>query len=360
MIGPNLRDLGWSDFFADGFHVFAGRGLIPGRVVVQHRGVYQVCFVEGEFAAEVPGRFRHEARGASDFPAVGDWVAAQIFPEEGKAMIHAVLARRTKFSRTAPGDAGEEQVLAANIDDVFVVESLAGAVNLRRMERFLTLAWESGARPTILLTKADLCNDVTRAVAEAETVAAGAAVLAVSNITGQGLDAVREQIPRGRTATLFGPSGVGKSTLINQLCGEELQFVQPVRERDQKGRHTTSHRELITLPNGGLIIDTPGLRELQLWDGAQGLEEGFSDIELSGQHCRFSDCQHNAEPGCAVLEAVQRGELDPGRLESYRKLKRELAWFQRRHDARAQAEERRRIKGATRALRNRVHQKRKS
>jgi ribosome biogenesis GTPase / thiamine phosphate phosphatase len=246
----NLADLGWSDFFADFFRPLEPRGLTVGRIVAQHRGVCRAVFTQGEMPAEVSGRFRHAARQASEFPVIGDWVAAQIISSEGKAVIQELLPRRTKFSRTAPGDAGGEQVLAANIDDVFVVEALSAPLNLRRLERFLTLAWESGAQPAVVLTKSDLCGDIRGAVAQAEAVAAGATVYAVSSVNGRGLARVSKLVKKGRTAALLGPSGVGKSTLINQLCTEDVQFVQPVRESDHKGRHTTTEREIISLPNG--------------------------------------------------------------------------------------------------------------
>jgi ribosome biogenesis GTPase len=346
----DLKQYGWSDFFADGFRPWAESGLEPARVVIEHRGGYQVYSSRGELAAEVAGRFRHEALAAADFPAVGDWVAVQPYPDEGKAIIRAVLPRRTKFSRAAAGEDGEEQVLAANIDDVFLVAGLGGEVNLRRIERYLTLAWESAAEPVVVLTKTDLCADVEDAVRTVRTVAGSVPVVAVSSVTGAGMVEFQSFLAAGRTAALLGPSGVGKSTLINYWCGEEVLDVQPVRE-DQKGRHTTTHRQLICLPSGGCVIDTPGMRELQLWEGAQGIEEVFADIDTLAADCRFTDCQHEAEPGCAVRAAVETGTLDPGRLESHRKLKRELRHFERKHDKRAQAEQRRAIKTVMRSVR---------
>ena len=352
----NLRELGWSDFFEQAFAPFANDGLSAARVGVQHRGAYQVCSEHGELAAEVSGRFRHDAAMPSDFPVVGDWVAMELHPDEGEAVIQAVLPRRTKFSRTAAGDASEEQVMAANIDEVFIVAALGDELNLRRVERYLTLAWESGANPAIVLTKADLCGDVAAAVERAQAVAGGVPVLAISSVSGEGVATLRSLLRAGRTAVLLGPSGVGKSTLTNYLCGEELQDVQPVRDSDHKGRHTTTRRELILLASGGCIIDTPGLRELQMWDGEAGLGEAFADIAELAAACRFSDCRHENEPGCAVLEAVESGFLDVARLESHRKLQRELAYFERRHDARAQSEQRRQWKSIARSLRaNKKH-----
>lgn len=347
----NLSELGWNDSFEQAFAPFAKDGLSAARVAVQHRGAYQVCSEHGELAAEISGRFRHDTALPSDFPVVGDWVAIEVQLNEGKGVIHAVLPRRTKFSRTAAGDATEEQVLAANIDDVFIVEVLGDELNLRRIERYLTLAWESGAHPAIVLTKADLCSNAVSAVERARSVAGDVPVLAISSVSGEGMAALRSLLRAGRTAVLLGPSGVGKSTLTNHLCGEEAQDIQPVRDSDHKGRHTTTRRELIPLPSGGCIIDTPGLRELQLWDGETGLGEAFADIAELAAACRFSDCRHENEPGCAVLEAVESGLLDAARLESHRKLQRELAYFERRHDARAQSEQRRQWKSIARSLR---------
>jgi ribosome biogenesis GTPase len=284
---------------------------------------------------------------------VGDWVAIETRAGERKATIQAVLPRQTKFSRTAAGDVTEEQFLATNIDDVFIVAALTVDRNARRIERYLTLAWESGAQPSILLTKADLCPDVAAAVAEACGIAGGVPVFALSSLTGAGFESFRAGLAAGRTAVLLGPSGVGKSTLINYLAGAEHQEVQPVREEDQRGRHTTTRRELIRLPEGGLIIDTPGLRELQLWESHEGLGAAFADIEGLAAGCRFADCQHENEPACAVLAALASGQLDAARLESHRKLRREQAYFDRRHDAHAQATERRRWKSISKSLRAR-------
>jgi ribosome biogenesis GTPase len=339
----DLTALGWDDVLAEQFEPHAQAGLIPGRVAVQHRGAYDVLTEEGELRCDVAGRLYEEAASPADLPAVGDWVAVAARPDEHAGTVQAVLPRRTKFSRKTAWQASEEQVLAANVDVVLIVSSLNEELNLRRLERYLTLAWESGARPVLVLTKADLSDDVPTRVAGVESVAFGAPVHAISSLTGDGLDEVRAYLRPGVTAALLGSSGVGKSTLVNTLAGQELLVTREIRA-DGKGRHTTARRELVQLPGGGLVIDTPGMREVQLWIAEEGLEEAFEDVtELFGQ-CRFSDCGHQSEPGCAVKEALANGTLAPERWESYLKLQRELARLERRLDRRAAAEERKRWK----------------
>lgn len=346
----NQVELGWSDFFEEAFRPHAARGLTAGRVAAQFRGGYAVLTQDGEFLADVSGRFRHQAENPADFPAVGDWVAFAPTVGGGRSIIHARLPRRTAFSRSIAGEATVEQVLAANIDTAFIVEPLSSEPNLRRLERFLTLAREGGATPAIVLTKVDLCAAPEAALMAAQQVAGGVQVSTVCGLTGEGLEALRPHLKTGRTAVLLGRSGAGKSTLINALCEEDLQVVIPVREDDHKGRHTTTHRELFQLPDGGLIIDTPGLREAQLWDASLGVGETFSDIETLAMTCRFTNCRHAAEPGCAVQAALAAGTLDPTRLASFQKLRSESATFERRRDVRAQADEGRRAKGLSREL----------
>ena len=318
-------------------------GLIPGRVAVQHRGAYDVLTELGELRCDVAGRLYDESSSPADLPAVGDWVAVAARPDEQGGTVQAVLPRRTKFSRKTAWQAAEEQVLAANVDVVLIVTSLNEDLNLRRLERYLTLAWESGARPVFVLTKADLAADVDAAVQEVESIAFGVPVVALSNVTGDGLDALRSHLGPGVTAALLGSSGVGKSTLVNTLLGEELLETREIRD-DGKGRHTTTRRELVQLPGGALVIDTPGMREIQLWVADEGLEEAFEDVtELFGR-CRFTDCAHESEPGCAVKAAIADGSLPAERWESYLKLQREMAHLERRLDKRAAAEERKRWK----------------
>jgi len=337
----DLTALGWDDTLAEEFEPHAQAGLIAGRVAVQHRGAYDVLTAEGELRCDVAGRLYDEAASPADLPAVGDWVAVAARPDEDAGTVQAVLPRRTKFSRKTAWQASEEQVLAANVDVVLIVSSLNEDMNLRRLERYLTLAWESGARPVLVLTKADLSDDVPAVVAAVESVAFGAPVHAISSVTGEGLDELRAHLRPGVTAALLGSSGVGKSTLVNTLAGEELLETREIRD-DGKGRHTTTRRELIQLPEGGLVIDTPGMREVQLWIADEGLEEAFSDVTELFEHCRFSDCAHESEPGCAVKEAIANGTLAPERWESYLKLQRELAHLERRLDKRVAAEERKR------------------
>jgi ribosome biogenesis GTPase len=346
----DLNALGWDESFAETFEPHARAGLVPGRVAVQHRGAYDVLTAEGELRCDVAGRLYDEAASPADLPAVGDWVAVAARPEEGAGTVQAVLPRRTKFSRKTAWQASEEQVLAANVDVALIVTSLNEDLSLRRLERYLTLAWESSASPVLVLTKADLADDVPAAVAAVESVAFGAPVIAVSNVTGEGLDELRVHLRPGVTAALLGSSGVGKSTLVNKLVGEELLETREIRD-DGKGRHTTTRRELIQLPGGALVIDTPGMREVQLWIADDGLEEAFSDVTELFEHCRFSDCAHSSEPGCAVKEALADGTLTPERWESYLKLERELAHLDRRLDKRAQAEERKRWKSLSSSAR---------
>ena len=333
-----LQDLGWTDGHTTDFDPYAAEGLVPARVAAQHRGAYVLFSELGELRAEAAGRLAHDATGIGDLPAVGDWVAIAARPDEGTARIEAVLPRRTKFSRKVALNASQEQVLAANVDAVFLVMSLNEDFNLRRLERYVTMAWESGARPVIVLTKTDLCPDSQLRVLEAESVAFGVPVLAISIVTGEGLELVRGQILPGRTVAMLGSSGVGKSTLVNTLAGEEVLATQPIREDDGEGRHTTTHRQLVLLPGGGLVLDTPGMRELQLWESSGGLSETFGDIEELALACRFSDCAHDTEPGCAIRAAIEDGTLEAGRWQSYLKLQRELEHLERRVDKRLASE----------------------
>ena len=316
-----LEALGWSQFFAEAFEPYEPEGLTPARVAVQERGVVVLFTTAGTV----------QARGHA---VAGDWVAFD--GERGE--IRAVLPRRTRFSRKEPW-LTEEQVVAANVDTAFLVTDCGRDFKPRRLERYLTATWDSGADPVIVLTKSDLADDVSETVAEAEAVAFGVPVHAVSSVTGDGLEALDPELVPGRTVVLLGSSGVGKSTLANRLLGQELLATGDLR-RDGRGRHTTTHRELVRLPGGALLLDTPGMRELQLWADESALEETFADIaELAGR-CRFSDCAHGSEPGCAVRGALADGTLPKVRWESYSKLQRELRALAVKQDARLRSESR--------------------
>lgn len=355
-----LQDLGWTPSHTTEFEHHAAAGLTPARVAAQHRGAYVLFSELGELRADTAGRLAHDAAGAGDLPAVGDWVAVATRPHEQAATIRHVFARRTKFSRKVALGASQEQVLAANVDAVFLLMSLNEDFNLRRLERYLTMAWESGAQPVVVLTKTDLDPDWHLRVLEVESIAFGLPVHPISNLTGAGLDLVRSHLAPGRTVALLGSSGVGKSTLVNTLAGEEVLATQSIREDDGEGRHTTTHRQLVLLPGGGLVLDTPGMRELQLWESSDGISETFADVEALAAQCRFSDCAHRTEPGCAVQAALENGALPFGRWAGYTKLQRELAHLERRLDKRLQSEERKRWAkvGAEGRARSRAKRKR--
>jgi ribosome biogenesis GTPase len=338
-----LAALGWTSELATAHGPHAGQGREPARVVAEDRGSYHVATPRGEMRAAVSGRFRFEAdQNPSAFPAVGDWVAVES-GMTGETIIHALLPRRSSLVRQAAGRRTEAQVVGANLDVVFVVASLNADLNLRRLERYVAAAWESGAEPVVLLSKADLADDVEATLVSVAGVAAGARVVVLSSFDGRGLDEVRALIGPGRTAAFVGSSGVGKSTLLNRLAGEERALVQTIRDDDARGRHTTTRRQLHLLPDGGLVLDTPGMRELALWD-SEGLGEAFTDIDAIVSRCRFSNCSHNGEPGCAIGAALADGSLAADRHASWRKLERETAHHERRVDALARAEDRRKWK----------------
>ncbi|HST52800.1 MAG TPA: ribosome small subunit-dependent GTPase A [Pyrinomonadaceae bacterium] len=340
----SLEDYGWSDFFAAEFAPFASEGFEAGRVFLQHNRIYALYTASGETEAETTGRLRYNARGAEDLPAVGDWVVIRRGSDEGKAKIHEVLPRRSKFSRRAAGSETEEQIVAANVDTVFLVSGLDNDYNPRRVERYLIMAWESGAAPVVVLNKADLIEDAEEKRGEVERVAPGVPVLLLSAKRGEGVEQLLPYIERGRTVALMGSSGVGKSTIVNRLLGSEVQRTQDVRLSDARGRHTTTHRELFLLASGGLVLDTPGMRELQLLVSERGLRETFEDIEEAAARCRFSDCRHEGEPGCAVRDALEEGALDRLRYQNYRKMQAEMRHAATLVDQRKAQEEKSRVK----------------
>jgi ribosome biogenesis GTPase / thiamine phosphate phosphatase len=352
-----LEDLGWTDRFAETFEPYRADGLQPARVSLEHTHIYRVLSPAGERLARVAGRLRHAASGRADFPAVGDWVAVDMPAGEGDARIRAVLPRVSRFSRRAAGNATEEQVVAANIDVVFLVSGLDGDFNPRRIERYLVTAWDSGAAPVVLLNKADLVDDPAPFVREVETLAKGVPVVAISAKRGDAMEAIRAHLGRGRTAALLGSSGVGKSSIANALIGEERLRTRDVRASDSRGRHTSTSRELVLLRGGGILIDTPGMRELQLWDTGGAVAETFSEVESIAAGCRFRDCRHATEPGCAVRAAVAEGRLPSERLDSYAKLQNEQAFQATQHDERARLELKRQGKIGAKALRKRLEEK---
>ncbi|WP_231868437.1 ribosome small subunit-dependent GTPase A [Fictibacillus phosphorivorans] len=352
----NLKSLGWNQTFEESFKAYESHHFIPGRISIEHKGLYTVLTEHGEMLGEITGKIRFNATGRHDFPAVGDWVAVQANPQEGKAYVHGILPRKSKFSRKAAGLTTDEQIVATNVDTVFLVNALNQDFNLRRLERYLLMAWESGATPVIVLSKADLCEDIQKYLDEVETIAFGVPTFAVSAETGTGLDALSSYITEGETVALLGSSGVGKSTLANKLFGSEVLKTNGIREEDGKGKHTTTHRELLVLESGGILIDTPGMRELQLWEGENSLSHSFQDVEGFAEQCRFRDCTHQNEPGCRVQEAIENGELSEERYTSFVKLQRELAYFARKEDQKLALAERAKWKKIA-GDRTRVHRK---
>jgi ribosome biogenesis GTPase len=332
-----LTLLGWDEWFEERFAQFAHQGYAPARVLADF-GVEYLLHDGEESLRAAAGR--HLRNDGGQQPAVGDWVALR--HREPVGTIHGWVERKTAFSRKVALDESKEQVLAANVDVAFLVAS-AQDVNARRIERYLTMAWQSGASPVVVLTKADVAASPDEMRVELEGVAMGAPVLVTSAVSGEGVEALAVQLRPARTGVLLGPSGAGKSSLINRMAGAEVMKTRTVH-RSGEGRHMTSHRELIQLPGGGMIIDTPGLREAQLWKGEDALGNLFDDVERIAQSCRFNDCEHRSEPGCAIKAAIDAGELDGARLESYRKLQREVRAVAARSDARLRVEERRKWK----------------
>ena len=349
----NLHDIGWNDRFESLFAPFRNSNLFPARVTRVDRGAVTVQSEMGTGTASIAGRL--SADGESGWPAVGDWVG--IDSSESDGVVRVILPRAGSLARRRPGEGDREQVAAANVDLVLVVESLDRGPNPRRIERACAIAWDGGATPVVVLTKLDLCSDPDTSVAKAREGAPFADVLTVSARTGEGIALLAGVLVARSTAVLLGPSGVGKSTLTNRLLGEERMAVSEVREGDRKGRHTTTFRELVVLPGGACLIDTPGVRELGLWLDAGALGAAFPEIEEASGRCRFGDCRHETEPGCAVLEAVELGNLDPARLASFLRLRREAESLEMRRDESKRYEVRARERSFGKMIRQVLKQK---
>jgi len=337
-----LSNLGWNSVYEKAWDEQDRGQHFPARVIEAQKSIWRLAAESGEFLAQMSARFRHQRLNPQELPAVGDWV------EAASGVIFAVLPRQSKLSRQAAGRRTEEQIVAANIDTVFVVSSLDGDFNPRRLERYLTAVWEGGAQPVIVLNKADLCDDAPRVRREMEAAASGVAVYVISARDALGLGQLGPHLRSGSAIAVVGSSGVGKSTLINQLCGFDRQAVNAVRA-DGRGRHTTTTRSLIVLPSGALLIDTPGMRELQLWATEVSLDNTFEEIDRLAEQCRFRDCQHTGEPGCAVLQSANEGVLPRDRYDSYMKLRKELAFLERKQDVVAESELKRKWKVLHRA-----------
>jgi ribosome biogenesis GTPase len=348
----DLALLGWNADWGETFVRHATLpGLAPGRVSLEHNHVYRVLTADGEWLAEAAGRLKFHAAARDELPAVGDWVGVRRAHEHERAVIHVILPRRSRFSRKAAGRGTEEQVVAANIDTVFLVFSLEVPVKPRSIERYLVLARQSQAEPVIVLNKADRADDLSTTLRDVSALAPGASVHAVSALDGRGFEWLDTHLIVGRTVALLGPSGAGKSTIVNRLVGHELLATGNVRSWDARGRHTSVHRQLIVLDRGGIVIDTPGMRELQLWEADESVDEIFDDVSALAASCRFRDCRHDTEPGCAVKGGIETGSLDPSRYEAYLKLAREREAFEVRQDERALIDKKRQSRIAQKALR---------
>jgi len=352
----NLEALGWNSFFEAQQNQNEDAGLLPVRVIEEQRGSYRAMGERGVYFARLAGQLRHQIdNGEAEHPCVGDWAMARV-PEgdagQGEALLQRVFMRRTKFSRKEAGARSVEQVIAANVDTVFLVQSLNHDLNLRRLERYLALLWESGAEPVVVLSKADLCPDPAPLVEQVERSARGVTVHVVRALEAGGLDPLVPYVRPGRTVALVGSSGVGKSTIVNRFAGQDLLATREIRG-DDRGRHTTTARHLVLLPEGGMLLDTPGMRTLLMWEGEEGLSQTFQDVEAIAAQCRFRDCGHAGEPGCAVRAAIESGALEAARFRSYLKLKREVIHEAAKTDMRVRRAEVERWRKIHRAARQR-------
>ncbi|MDF2988044.1 MAG: ribosome small subunit-dependent GTPase [Eubacterium sp.] len=330
----NINEYGWNEFFLNEWNKKNAVGMLPGRIVADFGQQLRVVTEAGELLVNRPVQ-----KGDSLMQlAVGDWAGVEVIPG-ADIFIRFVLPRKTKFSRAAAGIEVKEQVVAANADTVFLIQSLNKDFNMKRLERYMIAAWDSGAVPVIVLTKADCCEDVADKLSMVYGTAPGVEVYAISSVTRQGIDEIRKYLQPGRTVALLGSSGVGKSTLVNTLAGEELLKTQSIREDDSRGRHTTTHRELVLMPGGGMILDTPGMRTLSIWESETGMDIMFGDVEELVKHCRFHDCKHQNEPGCAVRAALESGKLEQKRWDSWLKLQKEIAHLEAKKEGKLRQQE---------------------
>lgn len=333
-----LLELGLSDEILNEFKNYCDSGYL-GRVIAEYRGLYKVATELDDILAKVSGRFINATEATSSYPAVGDWVIVdRTLKHTGEGIISNVMPRKSSVSRKVAGQRTDEQIIASNIDYLFICMSINNDFNLRRLERYITIGWNSGAIPVIVLTKIDLCNDLDNIKNQIENIAMGIDLLYVSSFDGQGMEDINKYLVKGKTIAFIGSSGVGKSTLINYLFGEEKMLVSSIREDDNKGRHTTTHRELIVIKDKGIVIDTPGMREIQLLEDIEGINDSFSEIIDLAKECKFTDCKHLNEPGCAVKKAIDEGSILNERLGSYNKLIKEAKYIERKNDIKAQQE----------------------
>ncbi len=328
----DLSDYGWDSGFRDEFHEYHEKGFLPARVIESNRLIYKLVSEKGVLSGKLSGRFCHNCNSKADYPTVGDWIAYKPTFQKGFVPLQGILCRRSKFSRKVAGDESDEQVVASNIDTIFIVSGLDRDYNIRRLERYVTLAAESQADYALILNKADLCDDIDKVLAEIHGLFPDIPVYSISALENSGLQQLEPHLIAGKTVVFLGSSGVGKTTIINRLLGEDRLKTGPVRTQDSRGRHVTTSKNIILLPSGGLVIDTPGLREIQLLASGEGLTSAFSEIEEYAQGCKYKACTHTTEPKCAVQKAVGDGTIAVKRLENYQKMQKEIAYNMSRYD----------------------------
>jgi ribosome biogenesis GTPase / thiamine phosphate phosphatase len=348
----SLNSLGWNNFFEKQFEQYKSSGFEAGRILNEQKERYVVFTEYGEYQGEVSGKLLYSAENTSHFPKVGDWVVLSVFKEESKVIIHEVLKRKNKFSRQSAGQKVEEQVLAANIDTIFIVQSLDQNYNIKRMERYISMIYEMKAEPVILLNKSDLSVNPQEKLEEVRKIFPDIISFSLSSIYNAGIEQVKEIIQPGNTYMLIGSSGVGKSTIINRLAGKEILRTNEIREKDSKGKHTTTSRQMIVLNNGGLLIDTPGMRGFKLWNTESGLEETFNEIEYFAGECHFADCTHTSEIKCAVKDALKNGKISEERYESYLKLQKELRYLETKQNIFSYLDSKKKMKIINKAVKN--------